>query len=148
MKMEDCIRKGLLKPHSFPDETIKKELENAKRHLENAERNYKFDMMDVSIISSYTAMFHAARALLFKDGFKERSHVCLVAFLRERYPELKGYADVFDIYRKNRHESLYGIDYEPLESDAKAGSDSAREFIETVKKIIEEPAIVDDIEKT
>lgn len=147
MKMEDCIRKGLLKPHRFPDATIEKEMENAKRHLENSERNNEFDMMDVSIVSSYTSMFHAARALLFMEGYKERSHVCLASFLRERYPELKEYADVFDIYRKNRHESLYGIDYEPLENDAKAGIDFAKGFIEAVRKMIEDHMMIDDFEK-
>ncbi|MFO8051968.1 MAG: HEPN domain-containing protein [Thermoplasmatota archaeon] len=92
-------------------------------------------------------MFHAARALLFIEGYKERSHVCLAAFLRERYPELKEYADVFDIYRKNRHESLYGIDYEPLENDAKAGIDFAKRFIETLGKMIEDQMMMDDLEK-
>ena len=144
MKMDDCIRKGLLRSHSFPDETIQKELENAKRHLKNSERNYEFDMMDVSIVSSYTSMFHAARALLFIDGYKERSHVCLGAFLRECYPELKEYANAFDIYRKNRHESLYGIDYEPLDSDAQTGIDFAKEFIERVQEIIKEKKITDE----
>lgn len=137
MRWEDCEKKGLIRPHSFSRDTILKEIDNARRHLENSERNYEFDMMDVSIVSSYTAMFHAARALLFKDGFKERSHICLIAFLRERYPELMEYTNVFDIFRRNRHESLYGIDYEPMENDAKAGMEYAKAFIEKVSDLIE-----------
>ena len=136
MNMEDCLKKGLLRAHNFSKETVEKEMENAIRHLDNAERNYEFDMMDVAIVSSYTAMFHAARALLFRDGYKERSHVCLVVFLRERHPETREFAELFDIYRRNRHQSLYGIDYEPLEDDAKAGIDIAREFIDTISSII------------
>ena len=136
MNMEDCLKKGLLRAHYFSKETVEKEMENAIRHLDNAERNYEFDMMDVAIVSSYTAMFHAARALLFRDGYKERSHVCLVVFLRERHPETREFAELFDIYRRNRHQSLYGIDYEPLEDDAKAGIDIAREFIDTISGII------------
>lgn len=93
-------------------------------------------MIDVSIVSSYTAMFHAARALLFMDGYKERSHVCMAAFLRERYPELGEIAEIFDIYRKNRHESLYGIDYRPMEDDARTGIEFAKDLIETVSEII------------
>jgi uncharacterized protein (UPF0332 family) len=38
-----------------------------------------------SIVSSYTSMFQAARALLFHDGVIEKSHACVVAYLREHY---------------------------------------------------------------
>ena len=69
----------------------------------------------------------------------------MAAFLTERYPELKEYADVFDIYRKNRHESLYGIDYRPLEDDAKTGIEFARDLLDIVKNIIEKEEINESI---
>lgn len=139
MNMKDCIKKGLLTPHSFTEETIHKEMENARHHLENSERSYEYGMMDLSIISSYTAMFHAARSLLLA-GFKERSHVCIAAFLREEHPELREYSDLFDIYRKNRHESLYGTDYAPLYDDARSGIDYAKMFIDAVDEILNDPS--------
>jgi len=143
MKMDDCVKNGLLIPHTYPWDTVLKEFENANKHLENAERSHEYGMIDLSIVSSYTAMFHAARALLFMDGFKERSHVCLVTFLRERYPNLKEFTNIFDIYRKNRHESLYGIDYRPLNDDSICGIDSAKRFIEVVKEMIKEASLDD-----
>lgn len=133
MKFEDCINKKLVRKHSFPPETVRKELSNARKHLNNAERNFEYEMLDIAIMSSYTSMFHACRALLFRDGFKERSHICLVAFLRDRYPNMNELASMLDIYRTNRHESLYGIDYRPIAEDANIGISSAKMFIKAVE---------------
>ena len=72
-------------------------------------------------------------------GYKERSHVWIAAFLREEHPELREYADLFDIYRKNRHESLYGIDYDPIDDDARSGIEYAGMFIQAVDEVLNDP---------
>jgi HEPN domain-containing protein len=38
-----------------------------------------------------------------------------------------------------KHESLYGIDYEPLEDDARSGIEYAKRFIEAVENILRDP---------
>ncbi|MCP8321946.1 MAG: HEPN domain-containing protein, partial [archaeon] len=39
----------------------------------------------MSIIASYNTVFHAARALLFKDGIKEKSHWAVARYLEYEY---------------------------------------------------------------
>ena len=38
-----------------------------------------------SILASYMVMFHAARTILFFDGFREKSHACVARYLEEKY---------------------------------------------------------------
>ncbi len=88
------------------------------------------------MVLSYTAMFHAARAILFSDGIKERSHECIPIYLRQSYPGLSGQANTLNSYRLYRHEALYGLDYDPVEEDAVAAVKFAKEFLSAVEKVL------------
>jgi len=134
MNIDDCFRKGLLKKNDFPDNIIGKEIENSKKHLKNASQCVEDGMLDLAVVSVYTAMFHAARAILFKDGIKERSHICVMIYLKEKYPELSEYTKILDTYRRSRHTMLYGIDVDVIEDDAKLGIEQTEEFIEKIEK--------------
>lgn len=81
-------------------------------------------------------MFHAARAILFKDGVKERSHECIPVYINERYPELARVANTLDSYRRFRHNVIYGLDVLLDEDEARAALDAAKETLMEVEKII------------
>lgn len=136
MKLKDCFDKGLLRNNRFPPEVIDKEIVNANKHLENASKCIDTGMYDLAVVSVYTAMFHAARAILFKDGIKERSHVCLIAYLRSKYPILTEYINILDNYRRTRHTALYGIDEEMNADDAIYGLEHAKKFIKVIREEI------------
>lgn len=69
-----------------PDlEKSKRSIEIAEAKLNEAEKAFSHRLFDATIILAYTTMFHAARAILFKDGIVEKSHVCLIEYLREKY---------------------------------------------------------------
>ena len=82
------------------------------------------------------AMFHAARAILFRDGVKERSHECIPIYIKESYPQLERIANTLDAYRRFRHNAIYGLDLTLDETEARAALDSARELLEEVRKIM------------
>ncbi len=136
MRLDDCFSEGLLRKYPFPPEVVHKEVQNAERHMENANRCIEDGMYDLALVSVYTAMFHAARAILFRDGVKERSHICVITYLREKYPEMERYSRIMDMYRRQRHTMLYGIDAEALEEDAREGVELAIEFLEAVRGIL------------
>ena len=81
-------------------------------------------------------MFHSARSILFRDGIKERSHVCVISYLQEKYPELKRFANQLDAYRKNRHTTLYGLDFLVSDDEAKQAIEDAERFYKQIKKIL------------
>ncbi len=60
-------------------------------------------------------MFHAARALLLKDGFRERSHCCIARYIEEKYVNTGGLkrivVDLLDGFRELRHDDLYELDF-------------------------------------
>jgi len=136
MRLEECFNRGLLRKAKVSEDIITKELHNAYRHLENATKCLDEGMYDLAVVSVYTAMFHASRAILFRDGIKERSHICVVEYLRVKYPDLGEYITVLDNYRQSRHTMLYGIDVDILLEDAEEGIKSAMSFIEKVETII------------
>jgi uncharacterized protein (UPF0332 family) len=66
-----------------------------------------------SLMSSYLAMFHSARALLFFDGIREKSHYCIARYLEEKNAkkellEIK-WIELLDYYRDMRHDDQYSI---------------------------------------
>ncbi len=107
-------------------------------NIEDAVENLNIRRYRVTVVSSYTAMFHAARAILFKDGIKERSHECVPLYLKENYPELERIANILDAYRRLRHEAIYGLDLVLDDVEAKAALDFAKEFLQKIKKVVME----------
>jgi uncharacterized protein (UPF0332 family) len=67
-----------------------KELDVAKSDFEQAKisfkdnKNYKW-----STIQCYYSMFHAARALLYINNYREKSHHCLIVAIKALYIEKK-----------------------------------------------------------
>lgn len=136
MKLKDCYKEGLLKKTKPSKQYSNKSLETSLKHIENAKDNFEMSNYNLVIFCSYTAMFHSARALLFKDGIKERSHICIVSYLKEKYPELKRLSNQLDAYRRNRHNTLYSLDFLLSENEAKQAIKDAKEFHKQIKTII------------
>lgn len=85
--IEDLVKKNRLKKGNCSAEMYKKELRVGERDLETAQRslldgNYKW-----AVIQAYYAIFHAARALLFKSGYREESHSALKIAFKVLYVE-------------------------------------------------------------
>ena len=68
MRTSDCFKKRLLRKTKPDKLKMKKALEMAELKRERAEDLFNNEFYEESIVSSYTCMFQAARALLFLDG--------------------------------------------------------------------------------
>jgi len=138
MKMAECFQKGLLKRTSPDMENALRSLELSRSNIEDAAENMSIHRYRVVAISSYSSMFHAARAILFRDGIKERSHECIPVYLKEKYQQLETLANILDSYRRFRHDAIYGLDFAIDDKEAKAALDSAKEILEKIKIFIRE----------
>jgi uncharacterized protein (UPF0332 family) len=136
MKIAECFQKGLLKRTSTDMENALRSLELSRSNIEDAAENFSIHRYRVVAISSYSSMFHAARAILFRDGIKERSHECIPVYLKEKYPQLETLANILDSYRRFRHDAIYGLDFAIDDKEAKAALDSAKEILEKIKIFI------------
>jgi uncharacterized protein (UPF0332 family) len=83
-------------------------------------------------------MFHACRALLFKDGCREKSHYCVTRYIEEKYVS-NGKLDriVVDLlFRELRHRDLYELDFSAMESDVEESIKNAKLVIKCIEKLI------------
>jgi uncharacterized protein (UPF0332 family) len=139
-KLTECIEKRLLRK-TFPDK--KKAgiaLEIAEQRFLDAEISFDSEIYSATILLSYAAMFHASRALLFKDGYTEKSHYCLSEFIKENYIK-KGlisqkFSFLLNNAREERHEVLYGLEKKETKEDAQTTLSTAKEYLKEIKKLI------------
>ena len=139
MRLDDCFKKRLLRRAKPDILKSKKALEMASLKIERATDLLESDFYEESIVSSYTGMFHSARALLFKDGIAERSHACVIAYLSKQYGHSLGQDRIswIDTYRLERHESFYGLEASGMDkNESKDALNKAEKFLESVKNII------------
>ncbi|HEC77357.1 MAG TPA: HEPN domain-containing protein [Thermoplasmatales archaeon] len=138
MNLEECFEKRLLRKIEPDYEKAKRSIEVAMDKLKKAKDAFDKKFLDACLLYGYTSMFHSARALLYKDGMQEKSHVCIVLYLKEKYSNEIPYYLIqsLDSFRKERHEALYGLDFEVREKDVMLAIKDAEEFIEVVKKLL------------
>ena len=135
---EDCFKFRLLRKIKPDKDKSKKSLEIAESRLERAKEALKINIFDFVILESYMSMFHAARALLYKDGIQEKSHYAISIYLKEKYSSKipLPVINFLEIHRTERHEAMYGLEYKPEKKDAGLALKDAEIFIKEIKKII------------
>ncbi len=138
MNLRECFEKRLLKRVKPDTKKALQSLEVARKKLILAENALNAELFEACIIYGYTAMFHAARALLFKDGVVEKSHICTAIYLREKYSQVipLGLINSLEVHRAERHEALYGLEFKTTKEDCEALLEDAKDFIKVVEKII------------
>ena len=139
MRIDDCFEKRLLRRTTPDPLKVTKALEMDAVKNERAIDLFENDFYEESIVASYTSMFQAARALLFHDGVIEKSHACVVAYLKEHYSSTLGPDKInwLDTYRLERHESFYGLEKSNIDEDeAKDALEKSEKFLETVQQIL------------
>jgi len=84
-EFNECLKKRkIVKYHKAP-RFIKKELSSAAEDLEEAKLGISDGKYKWPTIQGYYSMYHAARALLFSQGYRDKSHSCLFAALKALY---------------------------------------------------------------
>ena len=83
MDIETCLREGFLQQIKVERDLIEKEFKEARYDIGRAERAFEEGDFKWSIVKSYYSMFHAARAVLFSLGLKERRHFAIRVVLED-----------------------------------------------------------------
>jgi uncharacterized protein (UPF0332 family) len=90
-------------------------------------------------MAAYMGYFHAARAVLYRDGVREKSHYCIGVYL-ESYRE-KGLLEddwilQFDHMRGLRQNDQYNLDARPAPEEVRQAVADARKFIERMERLV------------
>ena len=136
--IEDCFKFRLLRKIEPDKEKTKKSLEISKQRLNEAERAIELKIFQYAILESYMAMFHAARALLYKDGIQEKSHFAIFIYLKEKYSDKipLHILNFLNIHRIERHEAMYGLEFKPEEQDVLVAVEDAKAFVKEIEKYV------------
>ncbi len=139
MDVKECLEKGLLKKDKPNIEKAEMSLEISSSKLERARQLFQLGILDMTQVSCYSAMFHASRALLFRDGFKEKSHFALYLYLKEKYSDKiePKFLNEFNILRLDRHEIFYGLEETELDKESTGNAIVlAEKFIKNIERIL------------
>ncbi len=132
-----CLEKGKIVPFSSAPKLVNKEKKAACDDLLAAQESLRNKNYKWATVQAYYAMFHAARALLYRKGYREKSHYCLFLSLKEFYGS-EGMLEMRLIESFRAAKSLReGADYENT-FDAESADSAVRqaeEFVRAAKKL-------------
>ncbi|MEA1924330.1 MAG: HEPN domain-containing protein [Candidatus Altiarchaeota archaeon] len=136
--LDKCIKKGLIRRITPSNEKAIQSLKKAEELLKEAKGNLREGRYNTVVIVSYLSIFNAARSLLFKDGYREKSHACVARYLEEKYSEgiPKDMIRMLDGCRTSRHSTQYDVGYYPSEEEARELIKFSEEFMEKIRQII------------
>lgn len=82
-----CLEKGKIKRFVQAKRLVKKELSVAGCDLAVAKKGLGQRLWKWCTIQAYYSMFHTARALLYSEGYREKSHYCLMVAIAKLFVE-------------------------------------------------------------
>lgn len=92
---------------------VLKEMKGAEMDLETARKSLQDGNFKWATIQGYYSIFHAARALLYSKGFREKSHYALLVAIRELFRDeldlslIQGFTDAMNL----RQTADYGLTF-------------------------------------
>lgn len=111
MSLKKCFETGQLKSITADLSLAKKSLKRGLSILEEIPRLKELDFLEVAEQRLYQAFFHMIKALLYKDGVKERSHYCTILYVKETYGKLlEDELTIMEVLKDIRNQSQYGIE--------------------------------------
>jgi uncharacterized protein (UPF0332 family) len=108
---------------------VLKEIEGAKSDLETARKSFSDGIFKWATIQGYYSIFHAARALLYSKGFREKSHYALLIAVQELFSDelerslIQGFEDAMNL----RQTADYGLTF---------SEEGAIDVVETAEKFL------------
>ncbi|MEW5897083.1 MAG: HEPN domain-containing protein [Nanoarchaeota archaeon] len=134
---DECLKSKKLIRVETEREIASQELKEGESDLGAAKNDFGLKDWKWSTTKAYYAMFHAARALLYLKGFKERkSHACLIEGIRELYVKEGKFSLRFVEYleagKARREDATYELTYS--EEVAATYIQAAEEFISKAKE--------------
>jgi len=136
---QDCIRERLLRKIPRSREAAGSSLKASDRWIDEAAKSLSSEAFNSSVLSSYLAMFHSARAILFLDGYREKNHYCIARYIEEKYVKNRllevRWVELLDHHRELRHASQYDVGFFTSEDEAKNTLETVKQFVERMKQL-------------
>ena len=130
------VEEGRLTRIEIDRKLILKEVEGATSDLQEARDSLSRKKFKWATVQGYYSMFHAARALVYGKGFREKSHYALLVALRELFRNQLEFEIMqdFEEAMNLREEADYGLVFS--EEAAASIVDNAEKFLQKAKEIL------------
>lgn len=137
---KDCFEGGFLRKIPSSVKMAEDSAKKAEEWLKEAEKNLKGEAHLSVVLSSYNSMFHVSKAVLFKDGIREKNHLCVARYLEDYYVK-KGkleekWIKLLDHYRELRHQDQYAVSFVATKEDAERAISSSKDFFQRISKLV------------
>lgn len=135
MGLEACLKEGSLQKIPRNKEWEDKEWKESEYDLSEAQALFQEKRFKRATITSYYAMFHAAKAVLFSKGYREKTHYAIIVVLE--HLANKGEIETrlvhdFRAALHARHQADYNYTYSKETAERLLAI--AKEFVEKMKK--------------
>lgn len=134
-----CVERGLLRKIAPSKEKALQCIKKSSELLGEARACLENGQLNAAALAGYTALLNAEGAVLFRDGWRERSHECTIRYLEKNYGReiTPDTIALLERYKTSRHNTQYDVTYSPDETEAASLLEFAEEFIKTARGIIE-----------
>ncbi len=139
MDVQDCLRKGFLMRIKPASDLVEKELKEAAYDFDKSEKAFSDEDLKWAIVKAYYCMFHAARAVLFKLGLREKKHFAIAVVLEDLNKRGKleiRYVNDFNAALSSREDADYHYVYS--KEAAEHNLEIASNFLIRMKKLLNE----------
>jgi len=135
---KEALEKKKIFHFSQAKSLVDKELKVALDDLAESKDRFKNERYKYATIDAYYATFHAARALLFSKGYRERSHYALYIAIEALFVETgmleKRYSHILKDSMSLREDANYGGEFS--KDGAALSINNAEEFIKKTKEAL------------
>jgi uncharacterized protein (UPF0332 family) len=137
--ISDCFERGLLRKVAPSREKAEASLSHAREWVKEAGDDLEIGAVRSALVAVYMGYFHSARAVLFRDGIREKSHYCIGVYL-ETYVGKQQLEEewtlLFDHMRSLRQADQYSLDARPAGAEVAAAIEGAERFISRMEDLI------------
>jgi uncharacterized protein (UPF0332 family) len=135
---KEALEKKRIFHFSKAKNLVDKELKVALDDLTEAKDRFRHERYKYATINAYYATFHAARALLFSKGYRERSHYALYVAIEALFVETglleKRYSHILKDSMSLREDADYGGEFS--KDGASLSINNAEEFMKKAKEVL------------
>jgi uncharacterized protein (UPF0332 family) len=138
-RLEECYERGLLRKVAASNEKAIQSLAQALEWVNEAGYDCDAGSLRSALMAAYMGYFHAARAVLFRDGVREKSHYCIGVYLesyRERGMLEDEWVLQFDRMRGLRQDDQYRLDARPTLEEVRQAVADAGKFIQRIELLL------------
>jgi uncharacterized protein (UPF0332 family) len=138
ISFDDCLKKGLIRKTAPSKEQALLSIDKSGKLLEEAKADLEDERFNSATVMAYLSILNSSKALLYRDGFREKSHACVTRYLEAKYSEKLSTEKInlLDHFRETRHDVQYDIEYMADNESSKQIVEFADEILHLIEEII------------